>query len=191
MKKTLLLILGAILLMSCTRLKDFERAMYECPDGTKTLYLADSIYIKDYAILQHKKTGQYFVIPQHFYAPKGLKVKYMVTYPDCYMMNPDLCKASNYDKLCKFTAGVDIFHLSQSNTSLISEYNRKDRGVSSRDFTVVDFHRPPLFFRVAFVRGDVYNYLCNICITEKTYRSIPFSNPQRFYPVLLPVWEGE
>lgn len=187
MKTGILAFTVILTLTACNKsaYENLERFSYYHSDGSKTLYLADSISPPNYTLVENVPTGHLFLVPNLQKSNRKIRLSSLLKSSDCYLVDNQLRLHYKYiDWDSKERMMYDRLQGKCSSYRENPSFKGKDK-----DFKFVEFERPPLYYRVAFVRGDAYNYICCGYIIDGPYKPLPFPDLKLYYPILLPVWK--
>ena len=162
------------------------KEVYENTDGSKTVYLVDSLYLNpsEYTLVQSESNWHTFLLPDSIYKNKRrLTLKFILNSSDCYIVHKSMWFFTNRNPDAIQIFKEDYYY-SPPTIALPFDGNEK-----KGDFQTVKFEYPPTYYRLFLIRGDVFNIG-----TSKTqppiYLPIRFPNEKSFYKLLIPVWDN-
>ena len=164
---------------------------YQNSDGTKNIYLADSMKfdMDNYKVIRSYKRGHAFLIPNEVWRKGRFSEKRLLNDPSCYLLDYEfrysVNELYNYpwtDSIAQKIAGKEEI------PALCWNQNYPKR----KSYFVCYYPSgPPMYYYLFLVRGDAINFMkMDDGIRSRRYVPLKFIDEKCYYKVLRPVWNG-
>jgi hypothetical protein len=148
-KKILYLSLILLLSYSCTSKREgiyiADLPKYENEEGYKSLYIVDTIKIKE-PIRVFTKKGYQFIMEKKVFESYNGKEDFFFNHSGIFLMETDLPMALPSSIFSKYAHGSDCLEY-----AVLS--SKKKKGINN----IYSFRKSPNYFLIILIRGDYYN----------------------------------
>ena len=212
MRRFLLLIIGVIATLNCVKSQEVllgrgltnvsnadnnDYSLYKMSDGRNSMYVEDTIYMKNPRLILSKKTNESYLISLYDLT-RLLKNSTHVNdsallASGAYLYSPGLklslysWRSFNYYEFfgeSPFDPNTGFFHVYSPKTSRITPSKIR----KFEDIIVLKFLHKQHWFQLLKIRGDTYNYLTYETIADGGKRMpLSFNCDSCYYPLVIPI----
>jgi len=182
--------------MHGSKADNYDYSLYKMSDGRNSIYVEDTIYMRNPRLVLSKMSSQWYVISQSD-LNRLLKNDNPVNdsallYSGAYLYSPGIklslysWRSFNYYEFfgeSPFDPNTGVFHIYSPKTTRITPSGIR----KYEDIIVLKFLHKQHWFQLLKIRGDTYNYLTYETIADGGKRMpLSFNCDSCYYPLVIP-----